>query len=128
MDRGIQEELLRVLGQPVSEFADYSCLDNMPMEERAKLTKLDVFYMRLVEKALHGDMKAMQEIIDRLHGKAPQTVHNVNENHNYVHYLQEIQDAEFSDPTPGLPAPKTLDVEVEEDSEDDYDLLGDLGL
>jgi len=119
---GVKDELIRVLEQSIPELADYSVLDGLNYEQRKTLTKLDVFYMRLVEKALHGDMKAIQEILDRVYGKAPQTIHQKTENHSYVHYLEDIRAEELKNPTP----PLIMDAEIKEKTDDEF--REDLGL
>lgn len=127
-----KEALLRILEQKVKAGADYAAVEGVPERVKQNLSKLDVLHMALVDRALHGDLKALQEVFDRVYGKTPQNIKQTNENHNhsYVHYLQEIADSEKLDPTP---LPQLVDVTAVEVTESvevaaDEDALRDLGL
>ncbi len=73
-----KEQLLSILAEPIGELAatDYPCVENLDMTaaDKAKMTHGEVFYRQMVGKALRGDMKAMQEVLDRVYGKAQQHI------------------------------------------------------
>lgn len=92
MAKAPKEALDKVLSLKVPAIEDYPFLLEMdlPPEVIRGLTLDEVFWLQLVHRSLHGDMKAMQEVLDRRYGKAQQ--HIVQENHNYTYtdFLDKI--------------------------------------
>lgn len=102
----IKELLEKELSLRIDPEGDYPALDNelLTQEERASLTKWDIFVKQLVGKAMRGDAKAQQEVLDRLYGKAPQHItQDVNVN-SYTHFLEGLA---------RLEEPEIVEVEVQ---------------
>ncbi len=125
-----RELLEDLMSQPLPLDADYACLEEMELsvEQRRSLTYDDVFWVQLLQKSLHGDMKATQEILDRRYGKAPQ--HVVQEVHqfSYADFLDkiEVEETEFVEADI---LPQITDSNSPEDGgSSGDDLLDDLGI
>jgi hypothetical protein len=93
-----KDALEKVLSLNVPAAEDYPFLMEMelPAGVLNNLTLDDVFWLKLVHRSLHGDMKAMQEVLDRRYGKAQQ--HIVQEVHNYT-YSDFLTEIAASDPS-----------------------------
>lgn len=71
---------------------------------RAKMTIAELMHVKMVKKALEGDLKAYAEVLDRVEGKAVQKVEE-EINHKFVSKpLSEL--VQFVKPT------KTIDLET----------------
>lgn len=92
--RDFLEELMAL---PLPQGTNPEILDslNIPQEQREGLTINEVFWTRLINKALGGDMKAINEVLDRRYGKAPQHILNENRNLTYVTFLESIEKEEI---------------------------------
>ena len=86
----IKDLLERELGSLVSQTDDYGVLDNIPMDERVKMSKWDLVVKQLVNKAINGDNKAMQEILDRMFGKPPLEIKQDVNVTNYTTFLENL--------------------------------------
>lgn len=129
--KALRDLLLGELETGIPSDADFPILDNMSPDEKAKLTKGDLFIKVLMNKALTGDSKSIQEILDRLYGKAPQHITqdvNVNSYTNFLEELALLPDAEFEavEETTTLPPPPPEEVEVI--VEETPDIMEDFGL
>ena len=91
-----RELLENLMSQKLPPNADYGCLDQFELSDEKKkdLTYDDVFWIQLVNKALNGDMKASQEIMDRRFGKAPQYIEQTNVTLSYTDFLSGIAEEE----------------------------------
>lgn len=85
--KAIKEILEDLMATKVGRNAEFNCLEDMELTalQRENLTFDEVFAMNLLNKALHGDMKASTEIMDRRYGKAQQ------------HIIQEIKSVTYHD-------------------------------
>lgn len=86
--------------------------------EISKLTFAEVIVRQLVRKAATGNDRSIQEVLDRLLGKAMQTTESVQKTYNYHDFLIQCREADAAEksgrtiditPTPfpraALPAP-----------------------
>jgi len=91
-----REFLEELMSQQVNLDGDTEFLEdlNIPEENREGLTYNEVLWTRLLHKALGGDMKAIQEVLDRRFGKAQQHILNENLNYNYTDLLKDIREAD----------------------------------
>ena len=94
--KAARDLLESIFSQQLPKNADFGCIQDLDLteEQRAELTYDDVFWIQLVQKSLHGDMKATQEILDRRYGKAPQHILQENRNYNYTDFLEQIAEEE----------------------------------
>lgn len=97
--KAIRELLLAELDQPLDPDVDYPFLDDVPQAERDLLTKGGLFVKVLLGKALRGDSKSIQEVLDRMYGKAPQHITQDVSVKSYTGFLEglaALPDAEFT--------------------------------
>lgn len=127
--KAAREALEATLAEHLPKDASFACIDNLSLEERGKLTYDDVFWMQLRDKALNGDMKAMQEVLDRRFGKSPQHIFQETRNITYVDFLSSIERQEARDLQITTTMPQVIDSDSSEDrGTSGDDLLDDLGL
>lgn len=98
--KAAKEFLEELMAQTISSDGDNFFLDSLdiPEDKREGMTYDQIFWTRLVHKAIGGDMKAIQEVLDRRYGKAPQHILNENHNMTYVKFLDAIEEAEVVGP------------------------------
>ncbi len=90
--KAARDMLNELFSQKAPEDMDFPFKDEIQLTSKQKenLTLDDVFWIQLAFKALKGDMKAIQEVLDRRFGKAPQHILQENHNYNYTNFLEEI--------------------------------------
>lgn len=91
-----REYIEELMSQPISRVKEQKLLDELkiPFEQQEGLTYNEIFWRKLLQKALNGDMKAMTEIIDRRYGKAPQHILTETRTLTYVKFLDDIEKIE----------------------------------
>jgi len=132
--KAAKESIESMLSQKVANPEDFPFLAELSLspEQMAKLTNDDIFWAQLVHKALKGDIKATQEILDRRYGKAPQHITQDIRTFTYTDFINEINEREAqelqSDPVViDLPQIETQELTGDGGSPDNS-LLDDLGL
>lgn len=128
--KAAQELLEDLMSKPLPDHASYSCLDELDITpaQRRDLTYDDVFWVQLIQKSLHGDMKAIQEILDRRFGKAPQHITQDVRTYSYADFLDTIEVDESKTIDVEIP-PQVADTDSPEGGGSSGDeLLDDLGL
>lgn len=93
--------------------------DTVPKNKRTNITYAELMIHKLVANGCTGSMAAIKEIMDRLLGKATQETVNINQNHSYVHFLEELPDDEDE-----LPVIEAQAVPVEPTVEDELAAFG----
>ena len=106
------EEFERVFGMRIST------------QELASLTLAEVMVRQLVLKAAAGNDKSIQEVLDRLLGKAMQTVETTSHTYNYHDFLVECKRADESEAKPVLR--EIVDVPALPGIPEESDVLSDL--
>ena len=133
----IKALLEKELSEHISPHDSYAVLDNSDLtsSQREALTKGEVLIKQIVAKGMHGDNKAITEILDRLYGKAPQHItqdHNIKSYHNFLEDLASLPDAEIVDaeiieqkqlPKVSPKPPSTDGVSTDSSLLDDFGLL-----
>jgi hypothetical protein len=131
----LRRDLGRVLLLPVTESVDeieriYGV--RLTPEEAQGITYKELILRQLAIRGASGDMRAINQILDRLLGKPVQTNENINTNVTYYDFLMQLVEddkkaelgvIEAEAKVEELPAPAGSGAEEEKD---DDDILGDL--
>lgn len=131
--KAIKEILEDLMALKVGRNADFACLEEMELTpfQRENLTFDEVFAMNLLNKALHGDMKATTEIMDRRYGKSQQHIISevkVVSYHDFLGNLhEEDENDNILDSAQNLPQIMT-DITPVDGGSAEVDLMNDLGL
>jgi hypothetical protein len=91
------------LSELIDPNGDYPILDDMPMSQRGNITKGQLLIKQIISKAMRGDQKTIQEVLDRVYGKTPQHIKQEIDVRSYTGFLEslaEIEDAEFTEDNP----------------------------
>jgi hypothetical protein len=122
-----RELLEDLMSKQLPSYAMYNCLDELELsvEQRKNLTYDDVFWIQLLQKSLHGDMKATQEILDRRYGKAPQHILQEVHSYSYADFLDKI---EVDETVIDIPPQITESQSPADGGSSGDELLDDLGL